>query len=379
MRDEEWGQWSDREIARRCQVSHPLVALVRSQLEKVTGNFTSERTYTTKHGATAVMNTGNIGGGSSDPDKMSHQRYLTESELKGLALIFLEEKGNERLEPFMDSLGDYVFTEEAAEIGHSEALVLFRQKAKSPDTGRGRAFAYIFAGDSGYSQPVMGHLHDWRALSVPSEEWQKMYAARDFITRCVNIPYAVNGDRRDGWKEAATLAPSKVMELIAENRPAWMTDELIKATATLKLDNWDNPRFRWGRPSTYNQSTNQSTANSEQSTGNPPPGEQRPVPSPDAATFTAHIPITNPIPIADAEKYARYMAGEAYPPSPATNLNNYAPAVQTLLTAIRTLSPGQARELARMAKNMGIDEPKEVKNVWEDFSHLIKVWRNEKG
>jgi len=60
LRDDEWSQWSDREIARRCGVSHPFVAAIRAEL--VTGNdYQSERTYTTKHGTTTTMSTGNIG------------------------------------------------------------------------------------------------------------------------------------------------------------------------------------------------------------------------------------------------------------------------------------------------------------------------------
>jgi ParB-like nuclease domain len=54
LTDEEWGRWSDREIARRCAVSHPLVGKIRAELEKrgaargerLTGNVSSERTYT---------------------------------------------------------------------------------------------------------------------------------------------------------------------------------------------------------------------------------------------------------------------------------------------------------------------------------------------
>lgn len=62
LRDEEWVKWSDREIAKRCKVSHPFVAKIRAEI--VTGNVTSEgqeRTYTTRHGTTATMATGNIG------------------------------------------------------------------------------------------------------------------------------------------------------------------------------------------------------------------------------------------------------------------------------------------------------------------------------
>jgi len=67
LQDEEWAQWSDREIARRCAVGHHLVASVRSSL----GESPSEkpRTYTTKHGTEATMRTENIGKilGSNEP------------------------------------------------------------------------------------------------------------------------------------------------------------------------------------------------------------------------------------------------------------------------------------------------------------------------
>jgi hypothetical protein len=55
--DQEWSKWSDREIARQCQVSQPFV----SKLRPITDNVGSERTYTTKHGTTATMDTSAIG------------------------------------------------------------------------------------------------------------------------------------------------------------------------------------------------------------------------------------------------------------------------------------------------------------------------------
>lgn len=73
LEDSEWGQWSDREIARRCKVSHPFVGFIRAELEPVTGNITSERAYTTKHGTVATMKTGNIGGnGVSDKEPLPY-------------------------------------------------------------------------------------------------------------------------------------------------------------------------------------------------------------------------------------------------------------------------------------------------------------------
>ena len=62
LADKEWATWSDREIARRCQVSHTLVARIREKLTPLTGNVASEdRTYRTKHGSVATMKTAAIG------------------------------------------------------------------------------------------------------------------------------------------------------------------------------------------------------------------------------------------------------------------------------------------------------------------------------
>ena len=46
-------------IARRCGVGHPFVGKIRKEVSLATD--TSERTYTTKHGTTATMQTSNIG------------------------------------------------------------------------------------------------------------------------------------------------------------------------------------------------------------------------------------------------------------------------------------------------------------------------------
>lgn len=64
LQDDEWSQWSDREIARRCKASHPTVAAIRAELAEVTGKITSERTYTDRHGNQATMNTAAIGSGN---------------------------------------------------------------------------------------------------------------------------------------------------------------------------------------------------------------------------------------------------------------------------------------------------------------------------
>lgn len=61
LEDPEWSKWSNNEIAKRTKTTHPFVGKLRSSLETVTSDAPTERTYTTKHGTTATMNTANIG------------------------------------------------------------------------------------------------------------------------------------------------------------------------------------------------------------------------------------------------------------------------------------------------------------------------------
>jgi len=64
LQDAEWSHWSDREISKHAAVSHEFVRKLRPD-DQVTVNVDSdkakERTFKTKHGTVATMNTGNIG------------------------------------------------------------------------------------------------------------------------------------------------------------------------------------------------------------------------------------------------------------------------------------------------------------------------------
>ncbi len=94
LKDEEWSQWSDREIARQCKVAHPTVGKLRQSLtgnlssnktsQSLTGNLSSDdnpRTYTTKHGTVATMNTSNIGKAAKLKEKIDSTTSV-EQELK---------------------------------------------------------------------------------------------------------------------------------------------------------------------------------------------------------------------------------------------------------------------------------------------------------
>ena len=67
LEDDEWSQWSNREIARRCAVSDPFVAKMRGELSANGSQMTGERTV--QRGDTVyTQNTTNIGA-RSNPDQ----------------------------------------------------------------------------------------------------------------------------------------------------------------------------------------------------------------------------------------------------------------------------------------------------------------------
>lgn len=57
LEDEEWGKWTNGEIARKCIVTAHFIGEVR----KSVGINPSERTYIDKHGNISTINTANIG------------------------------------------------------------------------------------------------------------------------------------------------------------------------------------------------------------------------------------------------------------------------------------------------------------------------------
>lgn len=73
LADPEWASWSDNQIAKACGVSHPFVGSVRASLETVSSEKTAERSYTTKHGTTATMKTGNVGRTKEKPEQTAEK------------------------------------------------------------------------------------------------------------------------------------------------------------------------------------------------------------------------------------------------------------------------------------------------------------------
>lgn len=85
LKDEEWGKWSDREIARRCGVDNSFASRVRRELVTVDEPQSEPRTYTTRHGTEATMKTANIG--KASPGQRTKQIEALASR-DGVAMLY---------------------------------------------------------------------------------------------------------------------------------------------------------------------------------------------------------------------------------------------------------------------------------------------------
>lgn len=90
LEDAEWSAWSDREIARRCAVHHEMVGKLRASLTG--GSASDARTYTTKHGTTATMNTASIGAGKAVTDR---QEVTSEAQENKAEKVVTVDDGNQ--------------------------------------------------------------------------------------------------------------------------------------------------------------------------------------------------------------------------------------------------------------------------------------------
>lgn len=95
LSDSEWVNWSDGEIARQCFVSQPFVSKMRPA---VTQNVMSERTFTTKHGTVATMNTAAIGQPAPLRLVDPHQAREVVETYKALRVEQIATRREERLE-----------------------------------------------------------------------------------------------------------------------------------------------------------------------------------------------------------------------------------------------------------------------------------------
>lgn len=98
LNDPEWGAWSNMEIARQCNVSHTLVNELRRSLEAAS----SEKTFLSKHGTVAKMNTQDIGKSKrqkrKEQDLEDAQHAMTSNEEMEMRLRELSDTLNDVLD-----------------------------------------------------------------------------------------------------------------------------------------------------------------------------------------------------------------------------------------------------------------------------------------
>lgn len=128
LNDPEWSQWSDNAIAKACHVDNKTVTTIRaahlgnSEIETEVGTeahlgnpkLETERTYTTKHGTTAKMNTANIGRVAkpiADPEQEQREIEQLEQLLREVtdsledALAALADLGSPNQKEYMTEIG----------------------------------------------------------------------------------------------------------------------------------------------------------------------------------------------------------------------------------------------------------------------------------
>ncbi|WP_449255170.1 MT-A70 family methyltransferase [Bosea sp. (in: a-proteobacteria)] len=142
--DDEWGYWSDHEIARRAHVSQPFVGKMRV----LTNNVISERAFATKHGTVAKMDTAAIGKRAADVATLKsvdpgalyqviRERHTARQEEKKVRRDEREAELAERI-----AAGNAALTE-AAEQGRTYGVIYadpeWRFEPRSRETGMDRA------------------------------------------------------------------------------------------------------------------------------------------------------------------------------------------------------------------------------------------------
>ena len=129
LEDKEWSAWSDREIARKCAVTHPFVIKLRDELSGNGYQIPIERKVS-RNGTTYTQNTANIG-------KSIHSEPL-ENESPN---IFEQEEDTGEAEPCEADEEEEVASNSQdkveAAVSHTESYIEIRLIALDDDISRG--------------------------------------------------------------------------------------------------------------------------------------------------------------------------------------------------------------------------------------------------
>ena len=167
LNDPEWREWSNVEIAKACAVSHTFVNNLRSSLETVSSEK-SERTYTTKHGTVARMNTERIGSTSKiDPGVRDLIRNTPMADRPDdlVRLSSFEPEQQKRI-------ADVIVSGEADTINHAKKI-LAAENVKSVELPEGK-YRVIYADPpwqyGGCMNPDAGMAADLQYPTMPLDE-----------------------------------------------------------------------------------------------------------------------------------------------------------------------------------------------------------------
>lgn len=147
LRDEEWGKWSDREIARQCNVSADLVGAMRKQLHLSESTDTPVERTVQRNGTTYIQNTANIG---------NSRRYKS-----GLSALDMPMPRKEQVEAAVATAVERLVGERRASKALAEPIVL-------PDERIGQAqrlialYRQAIASEEEYGA-LTGCFSDWLA------------------------------------------------------------------------------------------------------------------------------------------------------------------------------------------------------------------------
>lgn len=142
--DAEWARWSDREIARRCAVSHDFVSRLRASLS----SHDSERTFTTRHGGTATMDTAAIGRRAADVATLRAADPVALYQVLGEERARKQAAKRERRDEREAQLGERIASGNAALVAAGAAGLVYpviladpewRFEPRSRETGMDRA------------------------------------------------------------------------------------------------------------------------------------------------------------------------------------------------------------------------------------------------
>jgi uncharacterized ParB-like nuclease family protein len=212
--DEEWGQWSDREIARRCEVTHPFVGKLRAELdqhraareEQRSGNgYQIPGTRTVQRGAsTYTMDTSHIGT-RAEPTAPTNGASAAMEE----AVTFAPDERARWTADYPEFVhpgipaDDFRLIAEKLDAMPPEQRLEYRERWRRHDMN---AMAELL-GEPGFSAPDPQQMAGYRA----SDHWEKYFLDLSVLASSI----------QDGWGALMATWPRSRKQAALANLRQW--------------------------------------------------------------------------------------------------------------------------------------------------------------